>query len=337
MNILSNACMPAYLLRANPGVVMDAQYADFDEQAERLTGFDQSYIQLTPGAFQGRFLSAMFGPDVAIHVEHCNQALEQSVAGHPRAFTLGVVVSKGPGFLINGSVLSCDDVFISAPGQDLLFRSPEHGAILAVVVTVDKLSGLSGLSAQALEWLFASSFQTHVLRAPQLARRIREDTVQALQSACFEDHSPSALTAIGDALLTGIASKLSLEIAGLQPMGDLRHRAIYDRFLNCRRILHDKWQDVQSMDDLVASTGGGRRSLQSAFAAHLDMGPLTYHRILRLHLAKDALQDPGQFSASIGDIAARFEFWSWSHFTNQYQAQFGELPSRTRAKAGFEA
>ena len=266
---------------------MDAQYADFDEQAERLTGFDQSYIQLTPGAFQGRFLSAIFGPDVAIHVEHCNQALEQSVAGHPDAFTLGVVVSKGLPFLINGSDLTCDDVFISAPGQDLLFRSPQDGAILAVVVAMDKLSGLSGLSEQALDWLLASSLQTRVMHAPQLARRIREDTVQALQSACFEPPSVSAAAAIGDALLTGIASKLSLEIASSKPRSDQRNKHTYDRFLNCRRILHDKWQDVQSMDDLLVCTGGGRRSLQSAFAAHLDMGPLTYHRILRLHLAKD--------------------------------------------------
>lgn len=327
--------MPNYLLRARPGVITDAQYSDFDEQAERLTGFDQNYIQLTPGPFQGRFLSAEFGQDIAVHIEHCNRALEQSVAGHSSAFTLGIVVSQGAPFLMNGSELTSDDLFISAPGQDLFFRSPEDGAILAIVIPTEKLVTQTGLSDQALDWLFAGGFQTRILHAPQLARRVREDTVQALQSACFDSHSAASVAAVGEALLTGVASKLSLEIASLQMPPEQPRNATFDRFQNCRRALHDKWQDIQSMDDLLKSADCGRRTVQSTFATHLDMGPLTYHRILRLHLAKHALQDPHQFSASIGDIAARFEFWNWSLFTSQYQAHFGELPSRTRADAGF--
>ncbi len=329
--------MPDYLLRAQPGLITDAQYFDFDEQAERLIGFDQTYIQLSPGPFQGRFLSAEFGQDMAVHIEHCNRALEQSVAAPKSVITLGVVVSQVRPFLVNGSELTRDDVFICASGQDLFFRSPEHGAILAIVIAKDKLSAQTGLSERALEWLQADAFQTRILRAPQLARRVREDTVQALQSACFEGQSKARVAAIGEALLTGVASKLSLEIAGLPKPQEAARNPAFDRFYNCRRILHDRWQDIHSMNDLLTRTRGGRRALQLAFATHVDLGPLTYHRILRLHLAKQALQDPDQFSASIGDIAARFEFWNWSLFTSQYKTHFGELPSQTRAAAGFEA
>ena len=52
----------------------------------------------------------------------------------------------------------------------------------------------------------------------------------------------------------------------------------------------------------------GRRSLQSAFSFPLEVDPLAYHRILRLPLAKGALQDSGQFPAFFCDIGARFEF-----------------------------
>ena len=90
------------------------------------------------------------------------------------------------------------------------------------------------------------------------------------------------------------------------------------------------------MGDILALSGSARRSLQSSFASQIDVGPLTYHRILRLHLARVALRDKLQFGASIGDIAARFEFWNWSQFTHQYQVHFGELPSQTRYHAGFE-
>ncbi len=329
--------MPDYLLRARPGLITDSQYFDFDEQAERLIGFDQAYIQLSPGPFQGRFLTAEFDQDIAVHIEHCNRALEQSVAGHKSAVTLGIVVSQDMPFQINGCELTCDDIVICAPGQDLFFRSPEHGAILALVIATDRLSTQTGLSERALEWLQADGFQTRILHAPQLARRVREDTVQALQSACFDGQSGACVAAIGEALLTGIASKLSIEIVGMPGPQGISRNTRFDQFSNCRRILHERWPHIHSMDDLLNHIDGGRRTLQSSFATHLNMGPLTYHRILRLHLAKQALQDPKRFSASIGDIAACFEFWNWSLFTSQYKTHFGELPSQTRSKAGCDA
>ncbi len=336
MTLLSNACCPNYLLSANPDVVLDAQYSDFEEQAERLTGFDQSYLQLSPGPFTGRFLSCVFSPEMSIHIEHCNQALEQSIAGHPRAFVICTLVNNSEPFRLNGADFSSSDVMIFAPGTDLFVRSPEDGAVLALVIHEDKLIQQTGLTDAARDWLLTKDFGVKVLRAPQFARRMREDTVQALQSTGLKDQSPAAISAIGDALLSGFAAKLSLELAGSRNLQSLLGSAGYDRFLYCRQAIHGHWQDITSVGDLLSITGSARRSLQKSFASQIDVGPLAYHRILRLHLARVALRDPQKFDASIGDIAARFEFWNWSQFTQQYQKHFGELPSRTRHQAGFE-
>ena len=336
MTLLSNACCPNYLISANPAVVLDAQYSDFEEQAERLTGFDQSYLQLSPGPFTGRFLSCVFSPEMSIHIEHCNQALEQSIAGHPRAFVICTLVNNSEPFRLNGAEFSSSDVMIFAPGTDLFVRSPEDGAVLALVIHEDKLIQQTGLTDAARDWLLTKDFGVKVLRAPQFARRMREDTVQALQSTGLKDQSPAAISAIGDALLAGFAAKLSLELAGSRNLQSLLGSAGYDRFQHCRQAIHGHWQDITSVGDLLNITGSARRSLQNSFASQIDVGPLTYHRILRLHLARVALRDPLQFDASIGDIAARFEFWNWSQFTQQYQKHFGELPSYTRYIAGFE-
>ena len=337
MHLLSNSCMPGYLLGAETGAIFDAQYTDFDEQAERLTGYDQSYLQLTPGPFQGRFLSGVFGPDVSVHIEHCNRALEQTVAGNDSAFTLGVLVNETAPYRVNGRVLSASDVLISSPGGSLFVHSPEDGAILALVLDETAFCAHPGLSDAARDWLCAPNAPTRILNAPQLARRIREDTVQALQSACFDAEPNTAIPLIGEALVAGVAAKLSLEIAG-RPNGPDRVRASeFQRFHACREMIHAHWQDIRSMDNLMTIVGGGRRALQGAFAHQIEVGPLGYHRLLRLHLAKEALLDPAKADLSIGDIAARFEFWSWSHFTSQYQAHFGELPSQTRRALGARA
>ena len=41
-----------------------------------------------------------------------------------------------------------------------------------------------------------------------------------------------------------------------------------------------------------------------------------------------ALAAAGQ-PVSIGDVAARWGFWHWSRFTENYRLLFGELPSHT--------
>ena len=321
-------------MRANPGILLDAQYHDFDEQAERLVGFDQTYLQLTPGPFVGRFLSCFLSDRVSVHLEHCTQALEQSVAGSPDAVTIGVLASAGEHFCLNGSSFTTDSVMIAMPGSAFHLRSPVEGAVIAIVVQKDHLHDHPGLSAQARDWLFAPDFGAKLLSAPQLARRIREDVVQAIQSASFEGMQHEAAVGIGEALLAGLVSKLSLETSGHgTSLSDAIGSAAYEKFLAGRDAIHRDWEEIHSVDDLLAKTGGGRRTLQNSFASQVALGPLSYHRILRLHLARRALGDASKFSASIGDIAACHGFWSWSQFTKLYHSHFGQLPSETRAEA----
>lgn len=329
--------MPEYLLGANPAVIQDRQYDDFEEQALRLIGYDQTYFQLTPGAFSGRFLSCLLGP-VSVHVEQSNQALEQTVAGHPNAVTLGVLARSGAPFRLNGAAFTGSDVLIAMPGGDLHLRSPSNGAVVALVVEQDVLWRHPALSRPTRDRLCASDFGTQLLPAPQLARRIREDVVQAIQSANFEAGESDDAMVIGDALLSGIVSKLSLELSGHDiSLPQLLTPASYERFLAGRKAIHTSWETIHSLGDLLPMTAAGRRTLQADFASNVDVGPLTYHRLLRLHMARRALRSPACFNLSIGDIAARYDFWSWSQFSRLYQSHFGLLPSDTRAKAGISA
>ena len=335
IRILSNTCAPNYLLSADPSVILDRQYHDFDEQAERLTGFDQSYLQLTPGAFTGRFLSCFLGDKVSVHMEHCNQALEQTVAGHPDAITLGVLASEGEPFLLNGHSFTRDNVLLAMPNADLHLRSPTEGAVIAIVIQASHLRDHAGLSDPAKDWLFTPDFGAQLLNAPQLARRVREDVIQAIQAASFERAGQHNAQLIGDALLAGVASKLSLELAGTEaPLSRLLSPTSYDQFLAGRDVIHRNWSAIYSLDDVLATTRWGRRTLQNSFKSQVALGPLSYHRLLRLHMARRALRDPGQNAISIGDIAAKYEFWSWSHFTKLYHTHFGQPPSETRDEAG---
>lgn len=329
---LSNACMPGYVLSANPDLIWDAQYSDFDTQAQRLVGHDQSYVQLTPGSFEGRFLSCTLGPDVAIHIEHCNQALEQQVSGHPTALSIGVVIQGRQSFLANGEGLSCDDVLFIPPGGDLHLLSPVNGAVLAITVQESCLAAYASLSEPLQSYLHETP-KVRIRRNPQLARRIREDVVQAIEGCTRVDCSPQEAVGIGHALLTGLFAKLSIDLCAVPGGVHGQIRQSYDRFMVCRDAILTDWEQVHDLDALTDHTGIKRRSLQQAFTSHVSAGPLTYHRIIRLHLVRRALLDEAGQGESIGDIAARFGFWNWSQFTQHYRSHFGEVPSQTRASS----
>ncbi len=336
--VLSNGCLPGHLLCANPAVILDAQYEDFDQQAERLVGFDQTYLQLTPGPFRGRFVSCFLGPGLSLHLEQSTQALEQSIACARDAYAVSVAVSDGVPFRLNGVDFGPDGVMIASPGAALHLRSPPNGAILAIVIERGEMERAAGPTSIVSEWFSAMHGGVRLLRAPQLSRRIREDAVQALQAVHFRGEDSVEPWSIGRDLLTGLVSKLSLELVGRTEFQNRPVPPSFDRFVALRTVIHEKWDDIRSMDDLLAASGvGGRRVVETSFSDQVEIGPLTYHRVLRLHLARKALRDSRQFGTSIGDIAARHEFWNWSQFSTQYQALFGERPSETRLKAGYGA
>lgn len=83
--------------------------------------------------------------------------------------------------------------------------------------------------------------------------------------------------------------------------------------------------------DLCRYVGVSRRTLQCCFQDALGLKPSQYLRMLRLNAVRRelrALAAAGQ-PVSIGDVAARWGFWHWSRFTENYRMLFGELPSHT--------
>jgi AraC family ethanolamine operon transcriptional activator len=67
----------------------------------------------------------------------------------------------------------------------------------------------------------------------------------------------------------------------------------------------------------------------------LDLNPVKFLRALRLNAVRRALkQAAGSERVAVADIAARWGFWHLSHFSADYKAMFGELPSETLRRTG---
>jgi len=310
-------------------MLVDNVFADFDQQAEQLIGHDQTYLQLSSGAFQGRFLSAFLGDDVAIHMEFCNQALEQEVGGSPDHISFGVVLSDQGPFVANGKPLSKEDVFVIPPSGSLHLVSPVNGAVMAIAIRREMFLHQPSLAPVVQEWASSLAGSAGFLHAGRFADRLREDAVSAMEGVA-QTGTPASEAMIGQALAGGIASKLSLEWAGATADTGFGGTIAFDRFQNCRLRLQEGGTLIDTASEIAMLVQGSKRSLEQAFSTTVSMGPLTYLRLLRLHDVKRRLTDPTSASLSIGDIAAEHGFWDWSRFSQHYRRHFGELPSTTR-------
>ena len=329
--LISERWFPEYGYGAECASVVDNVFRDYDEQAEQLTGHEQSYIQLTSGPFRGRFLSLFLGPDAEVHMEYCNQGLEQEVIGAKDRISFGVLLSAPAPFVVMGRPMTKADVFVLPPLGNLHLVSPVNGSVMAVAIRKSTLLRQNGLAPALADWLEHLSGKPRLLRAPGLASRLREDAVSAMECV-IRPETDGVDHVAGLALIASVAAKLSLEAATAQFAGDDEDRA-YARFLRCRTSLKSTASMSLNIDRLARIANTSKRSVQQAFSSHVSMGPLAYLRLLKLHDVRRKLMDDCYHRHSIGDIAAEHGFWDGSRFARQYSAHFGELPSETRSAA----
>ncbi|WP_299350313.1 helix-turn-helix domain-containing protein [uncultured Shimia sp.] len=330
---ISTSWFPRYAFSAASPNLLDSIYSDFDQQSERLSGHDQSYTQLTAGAFQGRFLSGQLGPDVAIHIEYCNQSLEQEVVSPPDCFTFGVQLNSGQPFRINGHVTDATDMFVMSPGALMHVVSPQDGSALAISVQKDMLLAHCAFTPALTDWLIGLNGDLGFLPQSPLAQRMRDDCVQALENAT-QITQAAGLSTLGHALVASLAAQLALYWPSSASASHQDAVPSFVRFRQHSLNLSSTPLSLPADPSLVAGASASRRSLEQAFSTHVAMGPLTYLRVQRLHAVRRALAAPENATSTIGDIAAQFGFWDWSRFSSQFRRHFGILPSQARTEFG---
>lgn len=84
-----------------------------------------------------------------------------------------------------------------------------------------------------------------------------------------------------------------------------------------------------SVSDLCEVTSTSERTLQYAFRKILDMTPIEYLIRLRLHRARQDLQQADAESTTVSRMAVNWGFWHFGDFSVAYKNCFDEMPSET--------
>lgn len=94
-----------------------------------------------------------------------------------------------------------------------------------------------------------------------------------------------------------------------------------------RELLHDRYTDDLSLDELAAESGVHRTHLSRAFSQHYSTGIADYLRAIRLGAAQRELTETDD---SISRIALRNRFSDQSHLTRSLKEATGLTPARYR-------
>ena len=300
---------------------------DTDEQAAMLRAWNQSYCQLSPGAFDGSVTAIDTGA-VHIVVEHLNRAVLQRGALSPDCVAVGVPLQLEGHSLLCGQRSHIDGLHVFSGVDGFEFRSPERHVVVdiefyperfanpALREALARIAGKLGPRATVLDMSGERmAALRQMLRAMLDAVSSEPDLLDSLP-VC-EAFEKSLVYGLLDLLETQPLRESAL------PTGANRNWRLAQA---ARSHIEQAARDCPlSVAELVAVLGVSRRCLQYAFQDALGVNPVAYLRAERLNRVRRALGE----ADSVTEAATRFGFWHFGHFANDYRALFGELPSET--------
>lgn len=286
-------------------------FADAQEQAAALSGWNQDYVQLSAGAFQGT-LAQVQGAGIRLFVERVQQSVLQTgqLPGHVLA--LGVPLAASGGGMFCGRLCDMDSLHLFSGDAGFAFRTAREHTMLGLELQWDGALERPLQPAALGPGVRPSALRPYLLALYQSARRDPQLLRQPAVVAGVRDQVLESLLREGDA-------------AGPHPGSHASHWSLVQA---CVERIHAA-QTSPSVTQLCLDLGVSRRTLQNAFHKVLGMSPLAYVKVARLKRARQALKQ----ARCVTEAATACGFWHFGHFAHDYQTLFGEKPSDTLRRA----
>ncbi|MEO0979165.1 MAG: helix-turn-helix domain-containing protein [Pseudomonadota bacterium] len=271
--------------------------------------------------------------DVSIYVEYSNQPLEKEVLISPDAFSFVTAISRSdPDVPFGGVTKSTNWLQVAAPGAQHVALVPSECVLVLTRIEKSALLTHSAMLPEVFDWFIELPKRPVFVTSPWLAERFQTD-VQVVMESMLSRGAATYRTAADKAFVCGLVNGFNMEWLRQSTIATHKTSRARERFLLARKLLLESREDVAGHFRIASRDIGSQRLVEQAFSSQVNMGPLSYSRVARLHNARRKLLDKSLDEESIGDIAAEEGFWDWSRFTSYYRRQFDELPSETRRRS----
>lgn len=304
-----------------------SRFGDIDEQAAALQGWNQRYLQLSRGRFNGTVQRLQLD-GVGLFIEDLHQSVHQTGWVREDVFAIGVPLMVEGDARFCGAAASAETLHVFSGSDGFEFRSPQRHVMIGI--EMDR-----------------PLFETHVAPAagdlprrghaglhhadPVVLGELRRFLVDLFDSpgAVADAHVDRLHAQLRRQVRTQLLDRVALAMAPRDtsaPTPPARATAGQSALVaRATEFVAHRLGDPPSVGEMCEALGVSRRTLQSAFQTTWGMGPLAWLTTMRLNAVRRRLKS----ASSVTDAATEFGFWHFGHFSGDYQALFGECPSHT--------
>lgn len=311
-------------------------HRDIDEQAARLTGYGQSYQQISKGSFSGTFTSCDIDPELSLFFEKTNQVLYQNAMVPRDHYAIGLLMNADRTLVLNCEPFPEGAAFIVPPGSEMEGISSPDMRICIVHVSSDLLKRALQLQYRELN-LFKPDYLPYMLIQNEKETRplfsLLDDFQTGADNAQLSLDSAAQLAALKNALIETICSVfITRKDTGGNRSGIRTRNKHHRLFRDALDIISDNICEELTVGKLCEELTASRRTLEYVFNESIKMSPAKYIRAWRLNNVRREILSMEH--DTLGDIAARWGIWHLGRFAQDYYQLFGELPSVTKGSAG---
>lgn len=311
--------------RAATHHVRTVQAHDADVHAQNLTAWEQSYDQITQGAFHGS-LTEMQMPQMQVFLEHTSQGVRQSCSVWPDAFWFGLQGKCAARGRINGRLSGADSIMVRPGHCAFELVTPANYAIYGIVIQRQALLTAAHQMGCQMDWSqLASAEVLHVKDDARLACLQTLDCLLSDQAQACSAEPELSLDLPQQAVMMAVLTMLDASEVD---------RAASSTFIRRQRIVATVKDYVLAHRDQLITVPElcqcfhvSRRTLQYCFEDVMGISPIQFLRVIRLNGARRHLRESHSDRATVRDVAANWGFWHFSQFSSDYRKLFGQRPS----------
>jgi AraC family ethanolamine operon transcriptional activator len=304
---------------------------DIDEHTRQQRDWSQHYDQMDCGRFQGRFIDLRC-KSVQVFVEHTTRAVRQRGHLSRGAYSFCMPVARGP-LHLDGAQIGGPSLLMASENAGIELCTPPDCTLVGMVVDARELRETTELMGEAVPRWFDEHHRLMVLQTAEPALSAWRDRLLTIARSVSERpellQSPAAQQQLHDELLYQQVALITSAVPASRVVRVDACKRLVDRA--CERLLSSA-DEPMSLLEVCREVGASPRKLGYCFQNTLGMSPARFIKITRLNAVRRELTQaqPGQ---TVYDIAARWGFWHFGHFSTDYKKQFAELPSETLRRA----
>ena len=317
-------------------IVRQTRASDIDEHTGHLQDWDLRYDQLEPGRFAGGFTDIRW-PGMQLFVETTALRVRQQGRLLPDSIGIGTLL-EGQGAMRVDGVPSGPGAMVAADSTEVDLCTPPACTLAGVVIdaralheAAERIAELGPLLRPGAMLSMTPSRSAH---GPWC--RLLTETVHALLRHPERLNDAAVRRRLHGDLLTATLVALTSACRDDPIRGADQRKRVVDRA--CELLLSQP-DEPPSLFEVCQRVGTSPRKLGYCFQDVLGISPARYVKTIRLNSVRRELARPIEAARSVYDVAARWGFWHFGHFSEDYRKQFDELPSETlrRARASLAA